>query len=75
VVPEAQEGGTIALLRDGDTVTIDAATNTLAVDLGDEELAARREAWRMPAYKATRGTLHKYIKCVQPASMGCVTDR
>jgi len=74
VVPEAQEGGPIALVRDGDLITIDAHANTLNVELSDEELVQRRAAWRMPPYKATRGTLHKYIKSVKDASQGCVTD-
>lgn len=74
VCPEAQEGGPIALLRDGDVVTIDGETNTLSVDLPEAELARRRAAWTMPPYKAARGTLYKYIKNVKPASLGCVTD-
>ena len=74
VVPEAQEGGPIALIRDGDLVTIDAAANTLSVALDDAELVRRRADWRMPPYKATRGTLYKFIKNVKDASQGCVTD-
>jgi dihydroxy-acid dehydratase len=74
VCPEAQEGGPIALLKDGDTVTIDAAQRLLAMDVDDQELTRRRSEWTMPPYKATRGTLYKYIKAVQPASVGCVTD-
>jgi dihydroxy-acid dehydratase len=74
VVPEAQEGGPIALLRDGDRVEIDARKNTISVALADSELEKRRKGWKMPPYKATRGTLHKYIKNVKPASEGCVTD-
>ncbi|NLE57302.1 MAG: dihydroxy-acid dehydratase [Planctomycetes bacterium] len=74
ICPEAQDGGPIALLRDGDSITIDAEANTLSVDLPDAELARRRAAWTMPSYKATRGTLYKYIKNVKPASLGCVTD-
>lgn len=74
VVPEAQEGGPIGLIRDGDVIRIDAEANTLDVDVSEEEFAARREAWTMPAYKATRGTLYKYIKTVKDASEGCVTD-
>ncbi len=74
ITPEAQEGGPLGLLQNGDTVTIDAISNSLSVDLSDEELAARREAWVMPPYKATRGTLYKYIKNVKSASEGCVTD-
>jgi dihydroxy-acid dehydratase len=74
VVPEAQQGGPIALVRDGDLVTIDATTNTLNVEVSAEELAARRRKWQAPPYKATRGTLFKYIKNVKSASEGCVTD-
>ena len=74
VVPEAQEGGPIALVEDGDRITIDAANNELKVDVGDQEMEKRRNGWTMPPYKATRGTLYKYIKNVQNASEGCVTD-
>ncbi len=74
VVPEAQEGGPIALIRDGDIITIDVKSRTLSVDLGAEELAKRKSSWKMPPYKATRGTLYKYIKNVRDASEGCVTD-
>ncbi len=74
VVPEAQEGGPIGLIRDGDPVTIDATRNELSVDLSDAELEQRRREWEMPPYKATRGTLFKYIKTVKDASHGCVTD-
>ncbi len=74
VVPEAQEGGPIALVQNGDIITIDAEAKTLSVDLTDAELEARRAAWEAPPLKATRGTLHKYIKLVKSASEGCVTD-
>ena len=74
ITPEAQEGGPIALVQNGDIVTIDAEKNTLDVDVSDEEMATRREAWLAPPYKATRGTLYKYIKTVKSASEGCVTD-
>jgi dihydroxy-acid dehydratase len=74
VTPEAQEGGPIALLRDGDIITIDAETNQLRVDLKEDEIARRKAAWKMPPYKYTRGTLYKYIKNVKSASEGCVTD-
>ena len=74
ITPEAQEGGPIALVQDGDKITIDAENNTLDVHISDEEMAARRDAWTMPPYKATRGTLYKYIKNVKSASEGCVTD-
>ncbi len=74
VTPEAQEGGPIALVKTNDRITIDASKNTLTVDLSDEELSARRKNWTMPAYKADRGTLAKYIRLVKSASLGCVTD-
>ena len=74
VVPEAQEGGAIALVKNGDVITVDANSNSLSVDLSDDELAKRKEAWVMPPYKATRGTLYKFIKSVKDASHGCVTD-
>ena len=74
ITPEAQEGGPIALVQTGDRVTIDAEKNLLTVDVSDQELAARRDAWRMPPFKATRGTLAKYIRIVKSASFGCVTD-
>ena len=74
VVPEAQEGGPIALIRDGERITIDAEKNSIAVDIPDSELEQRRAAWKMPPYKATRGTLYRYIKTVRNASEGCVTD-
>lgn len=74
ITPEAQEGGAIALVLDGDRITIDAERNSLHLDITDEVLAARRRAWQMPPYKATRGTLAKYIRLVKSASLGCVTD-
>ena len=74
VTPEAQVGGTIALLQEGDSVTIDAVKNSIRVDLSDEVLAERKACWSPPALKATRGTLHKYIRLVRSASEGCVTD-
>jgi dihydroxy-acid dehydratase len=74
IVPEAQEGGPLALIRDGDVIAIDADSKTLSVDVSDAELEQRRQAWTMPAYKAQRGTLFKYIRCVGNASEGCVTD-
>ena len=74
VVPEAQEGGPIGLLQNGDMITIDAENKRLTVELSDAELEKRRKTWTMPPYKATRGTLYKYIKNVKTASEGCVTD-
>lgn len=74
ISPEAQVGGPIALVRNGDPIRIDAAHNTISVDLHEEELTARRKAWTAPPYKVNRGTLYKYIKNVKSASEGCVTD-
>jgi dihydroxy-acid dehydratase len=74
IVPEAQEGGPIALLRDGDAIRIDAETRSLSVDVSEVEMQQRRNAWTMPPYKAGRGTLYKYIRLVKNASEGCVTD-
>lgn len=74
ITPEAQTGGPLALVRDGDTVTINAETNSLDVDVTEQELASRKAAWTAPPLKATRGTLFKYIRCVKSASEGCVTD-
>jgi dihydroxy-acid dehydratase len=74
VTPEAQEGGPIALVRNGDIVTIDAEKNELSVAVSDAEMVERKKAWTMPPYKATRGTLAKYIRLVKSASEGCVTD-
>ena len=74
VTPEAQVGGTIALLEQGDSITIDAERNTITVDLSDAVLAERKARWSPPPLKATRGTLYKYIRLVRSASEGCVTD-
>ena len=74
ICPEAQLGGVIALLQDGDQITIDAEKNTINVALTEEELKRRKSEWRMPPYKATKGTLFRYIKNVSSASTGCVTD-
>jgi dihydroxy-acid dehydratase len=74
VTPEAQEGGPIALVREGDWIRIDAKARRLDVDVPEAELARRRAAWSAPPLKATKGTLYKYIKNVKPASEGCVTD-
>ncbi|MCO5182373.1 MAG: dihydroxy-acid dehydratase [Anaerolineae bacterium] len=74
VTPEAQEGGPIAFVRDGDTITIDAVNNVLDMAVSDTELARRQAQWVAPPYKVTRGTLYKYIKTVKSATEGCVTD-
>jgi dihydroxy-acid dehydratase len=74
ITPEAQEGGLIALIEDGDKITIDAVNNRLDVDLTEEEIKRRRENWVKPPYKYNKGILGKYIKLVSSASEGCVTD-
>jgi dihydroxy-acid dehydratase len=74
VTPEAQEGGPIALVQDGDRISLDARANRIELHVPEAELAKRRAAWRAPALKARRGTLYKYIKNVKSASEGCVTD-
>ncbi|PSR54878.1 dihydroxy-acid dehydratase [Adhaeribacter arboris] len=75
ITPEAQEGGTIALLQDGDKIIIDAVNNKLEVALTDEEIAKRKAAWQPRPLRKTSGILYKYAKSVSSASEGCVTDR
>jgi dihydroxy-acid dehydratase len=72
--PEAQLGGPIALVKNGDKITIDAVKNTITVDISDDEMTRRRAAWKAPPLKVTQGILYKYIKNVKSASEGCVTD-
>jgi dihydroxy-acid dehydratase len=74
ITPEAQEGGPIALVRDGDHIVVDATRCELRVDVSDAELEERRAAWRAPEPKATRGVLAKYVRLVRSASEGCTTD-
>src|SRR5687768_2119487 len=74
ITPEAQEGGPIALVRDGDRIVIDANACELRMDVSDADLATRRAAWKAPAPKATSGVLAKYVRLVRSASEGCVTD-
>jgi dihydroxy-acid dehydratase len=74
ITPEAQEGGPIALVHDGDIIAIDAETRRIDLEVNEAELAKRRTDWKAPELKAKRGTLYKYIKNVKPASEGCVTD-
>jgi len=74
ITPEAQTGGPLALVQDGDVITIDAETNSLDVEVDEAEMNRRAAAWTAPPLKATRGTLYKYIKNVRSASEGCVTD-
>jgi len=74
VTPEAQEGGNIGLVKDGDKITIDAVDNKIILHVSDEELAVRRALWKPIVSPHTSGVLRKYIKNVGPASLGCVTD-
>ncbi|MBL7182436.1 MAG: dihydroxy-acid dehydratase, partial [Pirellulales bacterium] len=74
VVPEAFDGGPIALVHDGDVITMDAEKATIDVDVSEVELAERKSRWEQPTPKCDRGILAKYIRCVAPASQGCVTD-
>ncbi len=74
VTPEAQEGGPLALVEDGDIIAIDAVANTIELEVEPQELERRRAAWKMPPYKAVKGTLYRYIKTVKNASEGCITD-
>ncbi|MBI3789799.1 MAG: dihydroxy-acid dehydratase, partial [Gemmatimonadetes bacterium] len=74
VTPEAQLGGPLALVRDGDRIEIDAVSRRLVLHVSDAELARRRAAWEAPPLKATQGVLLKYIRTVRSATEGCVTD-
>ncbi|MBW1905486.1 MAG: dihydroxy-acid dehydratase, partial [Deltaproteobacteria bacterium] len=74
ITPEAQEGGPIALVHDGDIIAIDAEKRFIDLDVDEAEVKKRRAAWKAPELKAKRGTLYKYIKNVKSASEGCVTD-
>jgi len=75
ITPETIDGGTIALVQDGDIIAIDAVNNTLTLKVSEEELAERRKNWKQPALKVTQGVLYKYAKCVATASEGCITDK
>lgn len=74
ITPEAQEGGTIALVKDGDIITIDAETNSIVLEVSEEELQKRKQQWTAPPLKVERGVLYKYARTVSSASKGCVTD-
>jgi dihydroxy-acid dehydratase len=74
ITPEAQQGGLIALIENGDIITIDAESNTLSAALSEEEISARQEKWESPPLKHERGILFKYAQTVASASEGCVTD-
>ena len=75
ITPEAYEGGTIALVKNGDTITIDTKNNTIELKVNEQELIKRKLEWKQPQLKATKGVLYKYAKCVSSASTGCVTDK
>ncbi len=75
ITPETIDGGTIALVQDGDIISIDAVNNTLTLKVSEEELAERRRNWKQPDLKVSQGVLYKYAKCVATASEGCVTDK
>ena len=74
ITPEAQEGGVIALVKDGDVITIDAEANSIELEISDKELDKRKEQWQAPELKFKRGVLYKYARTVSNASKGCVTD-
>ena len=74
ITPEAQEGGTISLVKDGDIITIDAESNSIILEVSEDELGLRKEKWIAPPLKVSSGVLYKYAKTVSSASLGCVTD-
>ena len=74
ITPEAFDGGPIALVKDGDRISIDANTRVLTLHITDEEMATRKAAWVQPAPRFTKGMLGRYIRTVKSASEGCVTD-
>ena len=75
ITPEAIEGGNIALVEDGDIISIDAVNNTIELKVDDKILAERRANWKQPALKVNQGILYKYAKYVASASEGCITDK
>ena len=74
VAPEAYVGGTIALIREGDSITIDAHKLLLQLNVADDEIARRRAAWKPPAPRYTKGVLAKFAKLASTASKGAITD-
>ncbi len=74
ITPEAQDGGNIALVKNGDIITIDAVNNKIDFEISNEELIKRKNKWKAPNLKVSSGSLYKYAKCVSSASEGCVTD-
>lgn len=75
ICPEAQSGGNIALVQNGDVITIDVKNNSINMKVSNEELEKRRQQWKQPPLKVQRGVLYKYAKSVSSASTGCVTDK
>ena len=75
ISPEAQVGGTIAVVENGDIIAIDAEKNTINLELNESELESRMKSWKAPELKVKKGSLYKYAKCVTSASYGCVTDK
>ena len=75
ISPEAQQGGPIALVQDGDVITIDAVKNTISMEVTELELVKRKQEWVRPSLKVSKGSLYKYARMVSSASEGCVTDK
>ena len=75
ISPEAQEGGPIAFVNDGDEITIDAVKNSIVLNISEEEMSSRKAAWVAPKLKVSRGSLFKYARTVSSAAQGCVTDK
>ena len=75
VTPEAMEGGEIALIEDGDIILIDSIHNTIDAKISEDDMNSRRSKWKKPPYRVSSGYLWKYIKTVENASGGCLTDR
>lgn len=75
ITPEAQDGGLIALIADGDVIRIDTVRNTIDVDIAEAEIETRRRKWSAPPLRATSGALYRYARTVSSASQGCTTDR
>lgn len=75
ITPEAFVGGNIALVKNGDLITIDAKNNKISLNVNEQELAKRKAAWKQPPLKATKGVLYKYAQSVSSASIGCITDK
>ena len=75
ISPEAQVGGLIALIKDGDSISIDAEKNTIRLEISKQEINSRKLNWLEPNLKVKSGSLFKYAKCVSSASLGCITDK